>query len=152
MRNIFIELIHNQALISALISWSLAQWLKLPIEYALTHRWNWSLLFSTGGMPSSHSALVSSASLSIGLYYGFDSAAFTIATVTSMIVIYDEAGLRRQAGLHAERINHLINEFFSGHLVSDNQLKELLGHTPRQVAVGTLLGFVISTIVWLLWH
>ena len=69
-----------------------------------------------------------------------------------MIVIYDEAGLRRQAGLHAERINHLINEFFSGHLVSDNQLKELLGHTPRQVAVGTLLGFVISTIVWLLWH
>jgi len=152
MRNVLYELILNKVLISAIIAWSLAQWIKLPIEYFLTGRWNWSLLFSTGGMPSSHSALVSGASFAIGLFYGFDTPIFALALVTSMIVLYDAAGVRRQAGLHATKINHLINEFFKGHPISEEQLKELLGHTPRQVLVGTLLGILIATIVWLIWR
>jgi acid phosphatase family membrane protein YuiD len=69
-----------------------------------------------------------------------------------MVVVYDAAGVRRQAGLHAAKINRLINEFFAGHPISENQLKEVLGHTPREVIGGVGLGLVVSVAMWLIWH
>jgi hypothetical protein len=65
-------------------------------------------------------------------------------------VIYDAAGVRRQAGMHAERINHIINEFFSGQPISEKELKEVLGHTPRQVIAGVFLGISIALVVWVI--
>jgi acid phosphatase family membrane protein YuiD len=141
-------LLHNGMLISALLGWFLAQAVKPFVHYARTRRWNWGLWFSAGGMPSSHSALMSSMALSVGLFEGFGTADFAIAVAITMIVIYDAAGVRRQAGMHAERINRMINELFTGQPINEKQLKEVLGHTPRQVIAGVLFGFLIALGVW----
>jgi len=146
------QLIHNKVLVSALIAWFLGQFLKVPIEYLLHRRWMWGMWFSTGGMPSSHSSLAVSTSLAIGLHYGFDNPAFALSVAFAMIVVYDAAGVRRQAGYHAQKINLLIEEMFSGHPINEQRLKEVLGHTPRQVIGGTILGVLVSLIVYWLWH
>ncbi|NPV75692.1 MAG: divergent PAP2 family protein [Anaerolineae bacterium] len=143
------ELFANKILIAGLIAWGLAQLLKTPFEYLWTRRWNWGAMFNSGGMPSSHSALMTSTTLAIGLFSGFDTPAFAIAVATSMVVIYDAAGVRRQAGIHAEKINLLFRELFSGHPVSQELLKEVIGHTPRQVIAGIALGITVAVLTWL---
>ena len=145
------EIIGNPVLFIGLFSWALAQFLKVPIEYILHHRRNWGLWFSSGGMPSSHSALVTSVTLSTGLIYGFDTPIFALAMALTMIVVYDAAGVRREAGRHAEKINVLINEFFSGHPISDQQLKEVIGHTPAQVLAGVALGLGTALLFYWSW-
>jgi len=146
----FRDLFGNQMLFAALTAWVIAQALKVPIEYIKTREFNWSLLFSTGGMPSSHSSLVSAAALSIGLNNGFGSAAFTLSIVLAMVIIYDASGIRRQAGLHAEKINALVNEFLQGQPISEVQLREVLGHTHRQVIAGIFLGVAIALLYYFL--
>jgi acid phosphatase family membrane protein YuiD len=150
--NILLQIIHNPSVICILIVWNLAQFLKIPVQYMISHRWEWDLFFRPGGMPSSHSALVAAAATSIGLFNGFDTPAFTIALATAMIVIYDAAGVRRQAGYHAEKINLIIAELFSGQPISEERLKEVIGHSPRQVFVGTVLGILIALVMRLLWR
>ncbi len=145
------QLISNKVLIVAIIAWGLAQFLKVPIEYIRYRRRNWALWFSSGGMPSSHSALVTAITLSIGLFYGFDTPVFALSTGISMVVIYDAARVRREAGRHAEKINVLINEFFSGQTISEKQLKEIIGHTPAQVSAGILLGAILAYGFWWVW-
>jgi len=140
----FSGILHNPALLTALIAWFLAQVLKPPLEYLRRGKWNWGYLLAAGGMPSSHSALMVGATTGIGLHEGFASAIFALAVATTMIVIYDAAGVRRQAGMHAARINVLINELLSGHPVSDKQLLEVLGHTPLEVSGGVFLGIVVG--------
>jgi uncharacterized protein len=143
------DLAGNHVLAAALIAWILAQVLKVPVEYLEKHRWNWALLFSAGGMPSSHSALMVSTMIAIGLFNGFGTPAFALAVAMTMIVVYDATGIRRQAGFHAQKINRLIEELFSGHPISEKQLIEVLGHTPRQVIAGTALGILVAVGVWL---
>ncbi len=145
------DLVNNRVFITAILAWFLGQFLKVPIEYLTKRRWNWALWFSSGGMPSSHSSLMVATTLSIGLYYGFDSPLFALAFAVSMIVVYDAAGVRRQAGYHAQKINLLFEELFSGHPISQERLKEVLGHTPRQVIGGIVLGTLIALIVYGLW-
>jgi len=125
-----------------------ASLLKLPFYYLLTRKWNWALMFGTGGMPSSHSALISSTSLAIGLFRGFDHPAFALAVAISMIVIYDAAGVRRQAGIHAERINMIIREIFEGRPLEENDLKVMLGHTPVEVAGGVITGVACALFLY----
>ena len=138
------ELINNQALVAAVIAWLLGQGLKLPYEYFINKRWDWTIMFSTGGLPSSHSAVVAAVALSIGLIDGFDTSLFALAVAMGLIVVYDAAGVRRQAGFHAERINQIMRDFFeSGHFV-EGDLKEMLGHTPFEVFSGVLLGVLVS--------
>ena len=90
--------------------------------------------------------------LATGLYAGFNTPIFAVAFTVMMIVVYDAAGVRRQAGFHAEKINAIINELFAGHPISDDLLNEVLGHTPREVLGGVLTGLAISLVVWALWH
>jgi acid phosphatase family membrane protein YuiD len=139
----------NPILLAALAAWSLAQIIKVPLEYLQTRRWNWSLLLRAGGMPSSHSALVAAAAHSTGLHVGFDSAAFALAFVLAMIVIYDATGIRRQAGKHAEIINTMIKDLVEGHPLREEQLREVLGHTPLEALGGTLLGVLIAQVGWM---
>lgn len=138
-------------LISGLLAWWLAQTIKVPIEYLVTRHWNWALWFSVGGMPSSHAALTTGMMFGIGFFSGFDTPAFAVALAVAMVVVYDAAGVRRQAGIHAERLNLVINELLRGHPVSEKQLKEVLGHTPAQVLAGSLLGFAIPWLMSILW-
>ena len=141
----------NKALIAGLVAWLLAQIIKLPLDYLRTRKWNWALLITTGGMPSSHSSLMTATVFAIGLYHGFDNPLFALGVAITMIVTYDAAGVRRQAGIHAHRINVLFDELLHGHIVSEKDLREVLGHTPLEVAGGILLGLIIATGQWLIW-
>jgi acid phosphatase family membrane protein YuiD len=144
-------LFDNRALIACLIAWALAQSLKLPIEYVQTKRWNWSLLLRAGGMPSSHSALVSAAAHAIGLTEGFDSPIFALAVAIAMVVIYDATGIRRQAGRHAEIINAMVKDLVEGHPLRQEQLREVLGHSPFEAFVGLVMGILIAQLTIVLW-
>jgi len=146
-----VALFQNKALIAGLIAWSLAQIIKIPLDYLRTRRWNWSLLLTTGGMPSSHSSLMTAATLAIGLYYGFDSPLFALGVAITMIVTYDAAGVRQQAGIHAQRINVIFDELLHGHPINQKDLREMIGHTPLEVAGGILLGLIVATSQWLIW-
>ena len=143
MSKFLTDLFTNQVLAAAFIAWALAQIIKLPLEYFLHRNWDWGLLLSTGGMPSSHSALVTALSVSIGLQEGFTSPLFAISWVLAMIVIYDAIGIRRHAGDHARVLNLMIDELFTGHPLAEKELKEVLGHTPREVIAGMALGIVV---------
>lgn len=142
------EVFSNLPLMVALIAWIIAQIVKLPLTFLSTGRWNWALLASPGGMPSSHSALVAGAAEMIGLMEGFDSPLFAVAFVVAMVVIYDATGIRRQAGRHARIINKMILDMQSGHPLKQEQLREVLGHTPLEALAGTLLGIGVAQIAW----
>jgi acid phosphatase family membrane protein YuiD len=144
-------LLQNRILIIALTAWGIAQVLKVPMEYLRTRAWNWGMLFAAGGMPSSHSALIVGATQATGLYYGFDHPLFALGVVITMVVTYDAAGVRRQAGMHAERINVLFDELLHGHIWDEEELREVLGHTPLEVASGILLALIVATLMWLRW-
>lgn len=148
----FQQLLSNHILVTAFFSWLLSGLMKVPIEYWATRQWNWALWFSPGGMPSQHSALVTSTMLAVGLYAGFNTAAFAVAFTLMMVVLYDAAGVRRQAGLHAAKINKIINEFFAGQPISESQLREVIGHTPREVIGGVGFGLVFTVLIWWIWH
>jgi acid phosphatase family membrane protein YuiD len=144
--------LQNKVLIATLIGWLLAQVLKIPTEYLRSRRWMWAMFFAAGGMPSSHSALLVSCTLAIGLYYGFDNPLFALGVAITMIVAHDASGVRRQAGMHAERINLLFEELLKGHMWDENDLKEVIGHTPLEVAGGIILGLIVATVQWLVWR
>jgi acid phosphatase family membrane protein YuiD len=141
----------NRALICALVAWGTAQIVKVPVEYLRTRRWQWGWLFTTGGMPSSHASLIVGAANSIGLYFGYDSPLFALGIAVAMIVTYDAAGVRRQAGMHAERINLLFEELLRGHLWNEEELREVLGHSPLEVLGGILWGILVTTGMWWIW-
>lgn len=145
----FSGILENQSLMTALAAWLAAQILKPPVEYLRKGKWKWGYLFSAGGMPSSHSSLMVGATMGIGLHQGFNSAVFALAVAMTMIVIYDAAGVRREAGRHAEMINILIEELLAGHPISDKQLREVLGHTPMEVVGGVFLGIVVGLLYWM---
>jgi uncharacterized protein len=147
----FFAIFQNKALIAGLVAWGLAQIIKIPLDYVRTRRWNWALLLTTGGMPSSHSALMTATTHSIGLYYGFAQPLFALAVAITMIVVYDAANVRRQAGIHAQRINVLFAELMRGHPINERDLREVLGHTPLEVVGGILFGLAIATGQWLIW-
>jgi len=144
-------LLNNRILIIALAAWAVAQVLKIPMEYLRSRRWNWAMILAAGGMPSSHSALMVGATQAIGLYSGFDSPLFALGVAITMIVTYDAAGVRRQAGMHAERINMLFDEVMHGHMPDEKELREVLGHTPLEVTGGILLGIAVATLLWTVW-
>ena len=147
------HLFSNIVLWTALGTWAVAQILKVPIHFLRTKKWDWTLLLRAGGMPSSHSALVASAAHGVGLFHGFDTPLFAVGVVLAVIVIYDATGVRRQAGKHAERINAIIEDLASGKphwQETQEQLREVLGHTPMEAMAGTVMGILAATLVWLL--
>jgi acid phosphatase family membrane protein YuiD len=147
-----IGLLDNASLWWGLAACGLAQLSKLLIELVVHRRWNPKVLIETGGMPSSHSALMTGTSACIGWQQGFDSALFALAATLSFVVLYDASGVRRAAGLTAARVNQLEATLADG---ADNQptqpLKENLGHTRLEVLIGSLVGPLVALpgLVWI---
>ena len=141
----FGNIIHNQVLLVALFACFLAQGLKLVIELIKNGKVNIRFLVTTGGMPSSHSALVGALATGVGQSLGWSSTEFAIACLFAIIVMYDAAGVRQAAGKQAKILNQILDEMFQeGKEFNEERLKELLGHTPVQVLAGLALGIGIS--------
>lgn len=139
------EILGNRILIVALIACLSAQAIKLVVDLIKNQKLNIRALVTTGGMPSSHSALVSALATGIGMTSGWSSPEFAIATIFAIIVMYDAAGVRQAAGKQARILNQIIDELFQENPeFNEDRLKELLGHTPFQVIMGLLLGVLIA--------
>lgn len=138
---------NNTVLINAVIAWALAQFLKVLIEILKAKRLKFGLMLSTGGMPSSHSSFMAAMATSVGLSAGFDSIIFAVAAAISLVVMSDAAGVRRAAGKQAKVINSLVENIENTGIVLDKKLKELLGHTPIEVACGALLGILVAILM-----
>ncbi len=143
-----LDVFHNPILGVILLASLIAQIVKLPLDYLQTHRWNWFLLLEPGGMPSSHSALVTAAAHAIGLWVGFGSPLYALAFGLCIIVIYDATGIRRQAGMHAEVINRMIQDLATGHPLKSQELREVLGHTPLEALAGILIGLLVAQVTY----
>ena len=131
-------------LLPPLVAWAIAQAAKLALTSFREKRLNLRVLAETGGMPSSHSAIVMGLTTGIGKHAGLSSAAFAIALIFTFVVMYDAAGLRRAAGRQAEVLNRLVDDLVHMRGVQEQRLRELLGHTPFEVFVGAAIGLVVG--------
>ena len=138
-----IYILDNAVLAWGLAACGLAQFSKLLFELIFKQRWRPSVLIETGGMPSSHSALVTGTAAGVGLELGFNDPIFALASTIAFIVMYDASGIRRSAGLTAAKVNQ-ISKDNSNELSSETILKESLGHTRIEVLVGSLLGPIVA--------
>ena len=139
----FIYILDNAVLAWGLAACGLAQFSKLLFELIFKQRWRPSVLFETGGMPSSHSALVTGTAAGIGLQLGFNDPVFALASTIAFIVMYDASGIRRSAGLTAAKVNQILKDN-SNELSSETTLKESLGHTKIEVLIGSILGPIVA--------
>ena len=141
----FADILDNRVLIVALVSCLVAQVLKVIVELAKNRKLNIRALVETGGMPSAHSALVAALATGVGQTVGWATPEFAIAFIFAIIVMYDAAGVRQAAGKQARILNQIIDEVLhEQYEFTEARLKELLGHTPVQVFVGSALGVAIS--------
>ena len=153
------DIFFNFPLMAAITAILFAQFIKVPIHYIVFRKMDWSLLTSTGGMPSSHSAAVVALVVAVGIETGMDSPVFAVATMFAIITMFDATGVRWQAGKQAVVLNQLVTDF---NLLVDqvknwqkneekqkqSQLKELLGHKPIEVFFGALTGALIAYILY----
>lgn len=144
----------NKGILTAIVSIGVAQALKVPLKRVKTNTWDLSAIVQPGGMPSSHSAGVTSLATYIGFKRGFKSIDFALASIFGMIVMYDAMGVRRHAGEIAIEVNELDKkvEELAGHQPGvyherrDEALKEVIGHQPTEVFWGSILGVILGAI------
>ena len=151
--NFWSSLLHNFPLICAGTGWIVAQIIKVFTGVFKLRKFSvTALLFGNGGMPSSHSASVTALAVSCGLFCGFDSAFFAIAVMFAIIVMGDAAGVRRETGEQAKILNIITKDIFKHETSAkiNQDLKELVGHTPVQVFIGSAVGFVIPFLMSLI--
>lgn len=133
--------------ISVGLAWLISQSIKVARGTLAHRRFNFRWLFDTGGMPSAHSATVSSLATSVGLYYGFHTIPFLITLVFAFITMFDAAGVRRSVGRQAGILNKMVDDLYEKGEVRETRLKELLGHTPVEVFAGAFLGALITLFI-----
>ncbi|MCC7103914.1 MAG: divergent PAP2 family protein [Chloroflexi bacterium] len=138
------RLFDNRVLVAAALAWLIAQTSKLLILILRERHVQLRVMTSSGGMPSSHSALVTALATGIGLTDGVHSTLFAIAVVFAAVVLYDAAGVRRAVSHQAMIINRMLEEAIEFQRFSEKRLLELLGHTPFEVFVGMLLGIATA--------
>lgn len=157
-RSITLELLYNFPLLASLAAIFFAQFIKVPIYFIVSKKLDWSLITSTGGMPSSHSAAVTALSTGVALDHGLDSSIFAISAVFAIITMFDATGVRRHAGEQATVLNQLVldfNKFVEEAKVwpkkaeqdKQKKLKELLGHQPIEVFFGGLTGILLALLL-----
>ena len=136
------DLITNPLLIGAISAWCVAQVAKVIIYAVVNKKFDISRLFGDGGMPSAHSATVTSLATMSALYFGTGSAEFAICTILAIIVCRDAMGVRLETGKQATIINEIVEAFeeLTKEDLPDVKLKEFVGHTPIQVLVGIFVG------------
>jgi acid phosphatase family membrane protein YuiD len=149
MREFFIELWENRILMAAVIAWAIAQFLKTVIYISVYREWRSDRLWGSGGMPSSHAATVCALTVSALTHYGPASPVFAICFILAAVVLHDAHGVRLEAGKHAAiltAVTDILKKTHKGE-IPEMELKELVGHTPLQVAVGSVIGIIVGLLV-----
>jgi acid phosphatase family membrane protein YuiD len=141
------QLLDNDVLVVSIVAWLLAQLSKLVIYLLRERKLKVRYLATAGGMPSSHSALVTAMATRVGMDYGMQSGLFAVALIFAAVVVYDAAGVRRAVSHQARILNRLLEEVIEYQRFNEKRLLELLGHTPFEVFVGLLLG-LITALSW----
>ena len=145
------EFFGNYVLISAVLGWAIAQFLKIFSMLISTKKFHLKYMFINGGMPSSHSASVVGLATSIALKYGFASPVFAVAALLCIIVMNDAVGVRRETGKQSKALNLILKDLFSDSPeVVDENFRELIGHTPLQVVCGAITGFAVAMLMSLI--
>ncbi|MFQ3619956.1 MAG: divergent PAP2 family protein [Spirochaetales bacterium] len=143
------RLFENPVFLSTFSAWFSAQFIKTIVELYRTHTYTGrdilaNLFWKTGGMPSSHSSLVTALATSVGMIEGIDTSLFAVVLFYGILTIRDALGVRRSAGLQAQLLNQLRGELLERYKIPLKPVKEVHGHTPSEVSVGILLGFFIA--------
>ena len=151
--DIISDFLNNNIILVTLISWFIAQVVKVIVNATVNKKWSLERLIGDGGMPSCHSATVCSAATACGWIYGFDSVVFAVAFVIAIVVMHDATGVRRETGKQATVIKEIADVINTNVIDDDDEdinikkLKELVGHTPLQVVAGAVLGVVIALLL-----
>ena len=144
------DLFSNPFLITSTLAWLVAQVLKVIINACINRKLDWERLFGDGGMPSGHSATVSSLATITGLLCGLRSYEFGISAILAIIVCHDAMGVRRETGIQAKVLNEMLlifEDMGKEELSAQDKLKEFVGHTPLQVLAGAFLGVTIAVLM-----
>lgn len=149
-----IGLVTNPFLLVGLGSWFVAQVAKTIIHAVINGTIDWRRLFGDGGMPSGHSATVSSLAMMSGLVYGMDSFEFAVSAILAVIVCHDAMGVRLETGKQALLLNEIVRSFeiLAKKELPEVKLKEFVGHTPTQVMVGIAIGIANAIVMFLLMY
>lgn len=149
MSELYYWLYLNKILFAPLTAFLAAQLLKGLLASVKGGKWQWERFIEAGGMPSSHSAMVTALATAAGLSYGWSSSLFTITAIFSVIVMYDAMGVRRAAGIHAKILNQILEEMGrQDGKQTVKALKELIGHTPSEVLAGAVIGVIMAAVVF----
>lgn len=144
---IFYDIIQNKCIYVPVLLWFFIQVFKVITDLVINRKFNVKRIMGAGGMPSSHSAVVTSLAICIGKEYGFDSGVFALSVIMAFVVMYDAAGIRRAAGKQARILNKILETPGLTTVEVQEKLIEALGHTPVQVFVGAVLGLIIGIII-----
>jgi uncharacterized protein len=145
--NFIEQILSNKVLITCVTAWFIAQLLKIILTFHKSKKIDITRFVGSGGMPSSHTSFVMSLATSIGKLYGWSSPLFALSLCFAFVVMYDAAGVRRAAGYQAKVLNMIIDDLAHHKPLANERLKELLGHTPKEVMAGAVLGIVIAQLM-----
>ena len=142
----FEKFITNKYIYIPFIIWICIQTFKVIHDLIKTKKFNFKRIIGAGGMPSSHSAVVTSLATLIGKNEGIDSTIFALSLIFAMVVMYDAAGVRRAVGKQATILNKILDDFHHKKHIEQKRLKELIGHTPKEVLFGAILGILTAIV------
>lgn len=147
MNNSLLVLFQKKIFICAFLGWFVAQAVKIIINSVREKRFDFKWVVGTGGMPSAHSAGVMALATAVGIQEGFDSTIFIVILIVALVIAFDAQGVRRATGRQAEILNKILDDIYWRRKIQEDRLKELIGHTPFEVIVGSIVGIVIAVLV-----
>ena len=145
------SIFNNKILVITMVVWAIAQGIKVFVGVVREKKFNFKWFIGTGGMPSSHAAGATALAVSCGLQEGFSSVIFALAAVFAMVTMFDAQGVRRSAGQQAVILNQILEDIYLKGELENKRLLELIGHTPLQVIIGSLLGIVLAVFLYHIW-
>src|SRR3989338_530295 len=148
MKDFFPALLNNKVFVITMIAWIFAQCIKVFLGVVREKRFNFRWFIGTGGMPSSHAAGATALAMSCGLYLGFDSITFALAAVFALVTMFDAQSVRSQTGQQAEILNMILDDIYWKGRIESDRLKELIGHTPIEVFMGAIIGFLTAILLF----
>ena len=137
----------NPMIVSGIWAWFIAQTLKVLLGFIRERRFNFRWFVGSGGMPSSHVALVMAEATAVGLNSGFGSPVFAVALIFAFVTMFDAQGVRRHTGIQANALNRILDDLHSQRGIQPEPLKEFIGHTPVEVFAGAMLGILVAVIM-----